>query len=337
MAFYRWRPYVSQAARRAQANRHLEKLRKKGKPVDPVCVEGRTICHSFWGRAWCDHLESFSDFENRLPRGRTYVRNGSVCHLEIHPGRIEALVSGSEIYRVKIGIKPLPATIWNHVQERCRGRIGSMIELLQGRLSEHVMQIVTDRREGLLPLPSQIELDCDCLDWATMCKHVAAVLYGVGNRLDREPEILFSLRGVEAALLIDNNLAGALPPPSPDAESAIAEDQLASVFGVEFDADVAPPQPKSKAAKPKTPKRTTRHRPKPTPPEPPFQPTGPEIARMRNRLNLSVREFAESLEISAATVYRWEKSSGPLKMHATTSEALARLRQALPEIQATTQ
>ena len=184
MSYYGWRPYVSVAQRRAKALRKMEKLRKQGRNIQPVEVEGRTIARSFWGKAWCEHLESFSDFENRLPRGRTYVRNGSVCHLAIEAGRIEAMVSGSELYKVTIKIKPLKPAVWKAIKKQCSGQIGSMLELLQGRLSDHVMSIVTDRKKGLLPLPGQIELGCNCPDWAVMCKHVSAVLYGIGNRLD---------------------------------------------------------------------------------------------------------------------------------------------------------
>src|SRR5512139_1136584 len=98
--WYEWRPYVSVAERRRKAQRKIETMRKKGKAIEPVQIQGRTIAKTFWGKAWCDHLESFSDYANRLPRGRSYVRNGSVCHLDIQAGRIEAIVSGSELYHI---------------------------------------------------------------------------------------------------------------------------------------------------------------------------------------------------------------------------------------------
>ncbi len=176
MAFFGWRPYVPVAERRAKAWKAVEKLRKKGKDIQPVELSGRSIAASFWGKGWCDHLESFSDFSNRLPRGRTYVRNGSVCHLEIQTGRIEALVSGSELYKVAITIKPLPGKTWTAIKTKCQGQVGSVLELLQGKLSDHVMEVVSDRARGLFPQPGEIELKCSCPDWATMCKHVAAVL-----------------------------------------------------------------------------------------------------------------------------------------------------------------
>jgi len=229
-----WAPYVPVAQRRARALREMERLRKKGRCVEPVEIDGRAIAHSFWGKGWCDHLESFADFANRLPRGRTYVRNGSVCHLAIAPGRIEAIVSGSSLYNVNITVRPLGAEVWKSVRKRCAGRIGSMLELLQGRLSGEIMQVVADRTSGLFPLPKEIRMQCSCPDWATMCKHVAAVLYGVGSRLDSRPDLLFVLRGVDAGELIATEIA--LPAARP-AEAVLDESRLGDIFGIELDGD----------------------------------------------------------------------------------------------------
>jgi hypothetical protein len=157
MSFYSWRPYVSVAQRRANARKEMTKLAKKGKNIQPIELDGRKIATSYWGKAWCDHLESFSDYDNRLPRGRTYVRNGSVCHLEVQTGRVEALVSGSDLYKVVIEIAPLVRKTWDAIQAKCRGQIGSVLELLQGRLSNHVMGVVSDRKEGLFPQKGEIE------------------------------------------------------------------------------------------------------------------------------------------------------------------------------------
>ena len=227
-----WAPYVPVAQRRARALRKMDKLRKKGKDIQPVEIDGRTIARSFWGKGWCDHLESFSDFENRLPRGRTYVRNGSVCHLAIHPGHVEAIVSGSELYNVSINIKKLKPVTWKSVKESCSGRIGSMLELLQGKLSDHVMAVVTDRSRGLFPQPREIELRCNCPDWAVMCKHVAAVLYGVGSRLDSRPELLFLLRDVDAQELISTEMT---VPGAAETGDVLDTDQLGDIFGIDLD------------------------------------------------------------------------------------------------------
>jgi len=86
--YYDYKPYVSVAERRRQAQREMEKTAQAGACRLPIVIDGRTIAKTFWGKAWCENLESYSDYANRLPRGRTYVRNGSVVHLEIKPGKI---------------------------------------------------------------------------------------------------------------------------------------------------------------------------------------------------------------------------------------------------------
>lgn len=231
-----WRPYVPVAQRRANAMREVKRLAGKGRQVSPVEIAGRAIASTFWGKAWCYNLESYSDFSNRLPRGRTYVRNGSVVDLQIEPGKVTSLVSGSDLYRVAIGIRPLAAARWKKLKEQCGAQIGSVVELLQGRLSKSVMAVVTGRVHGLFPAPAEIEMSCSCPDWAGMCKHVAATLYGVGSRLDRSPELLFKLRQVDYLELIAQ--AGSAPARSKDAgRKTIAKDQLVDVFGIELETD----------------------------------------------------------------------------------------------------
>lgn len=251
MAWYQeWKPYVSVAERRRRAMKKMSALRKKGVDVQPIEITGRQIAKTFWGEAWCNHLESFSDYENRLPRGRTYVRNGSVCHLEVDKGKIEAKVSGSELYTVRIAIKTLPAKKWKAVKQRCTGQIGSLLELLQGNLSDQVMQVVTDRQKGLFPLQGEISLDCSCPDWATMCKHVAAVLYGVGARLDHKPELLFKLRGVDHEELIAADAEAAVSAATASGKSKrLASAELSDVFGIDLDGATPEPAPESSAAK----------------------------------------------------------------------------------------
>jgi uncharacterized Zn finger protein len=246
-----FRPYVSVEHRRAQAGREIDKRKKNGQVVSPVVIAGRLIATTFWGRAWCENLESYSDYENRLPRGRTYVRNGSVVDLQILPGKIAALVSGSELYEVVITISSLSKRFWRAVKSRCAGQIGSLVELLQGRLSTGVMDIVTAREDGLCPKPQEIELSCSCPDWAGMCKHVAAAMYGVGARLDRQPELFFKLRQVDHLELITE----AVPTASSKTATGktLAANEIADVFGIELapaDSAVATTATREKAAKP---------------------------------------------------------------------------------------
>jgi uncharacterized Zn finger protein len=234
MSYYGWAPYVPVAERRAKARKQLEKMKKKGLVVQPVLLSGRKIADSFWGKGWCDHMESFGDYANRLPRGRTYVRNGSVCHLDIKSGRIEAIVSGSALYNISITIFPLALHKWKAVKSACTGRIGSLIDLLRGKLDRGVMEVVSNRREGLFPLPGEIKFVCDCPDSAGMCKHIAAVLYGVGARLDHSPELLFLLRGVNHEELIDVSAAVTGVAKTGTSRRRIAVSGLADVFGIEM-------------------------------------------------------------------------------------------------------
>jgi len=229
--------------------------------IRPIEIEGRQIARTFWGKAWCRHLEKFSDYANRLPRGRTYVRNGSVCHLDIGAGVITAMVMGSRMYNVKVEIKALPKKKWLGVKKRCAKGIGSLLELLEGRLSKSVMEVVTDRDTGLFPLPREIGLSCDCPDWAVMCKHVASVLYGVGARLDEEPELLFKLRRVKHEELISREMdVKTATRKKKDKRKRIAKRDLSEVFGIEIadETDDGPDRVKKTAGRIRRKKKTTK-------------------------------------------------------------------------------
>jgi uncharacterized Zn finger protein len=229
-------PYVSVAERRKRAARKLAQLRKKGHAPSPIEIEGRTIAKTFWGKAWCGHLESFADFANRLPRGRTYVRNGSVIDLQIAKGEVRALVSGIEIYEASVRVVPLPSTRWARVRKECSGRIGSVVELLGGKLSGGVMEVLCHREKGLFPSAREISMTCSCPDGVWLCKHLAAVLYGVGARLDHVPDLLFTLRGVDGAELVaDAGKADGLATASTTGGS-LGDEQLAEIFGIDIEA-----------------------------------------------------------------------------------------------------
>ena len=260
MGYYGWRPYVPVAEKRRQAERKLATLKKQHQSITPVTVEGRTIAKSFWGKSWCSNLERYSDYENRLARGRTYVRSGLVVDLQIKKGEIAAMVAGSSLYKVKIAITPVTAVRWNAICRDCAGTVDSLVELLQGRLSKGVMDRVCRTGDGLFPSPAEIKLSCSCPDWADMCKHVAAVLYGVGARLDERPELLFVLRNVNEHELLasagqDLSLAQAAPSPA----KVLEDGDLAALFGLEMAETVSthapgPPVPK-KHQRSKNPRR----------------------------------------------------------------------------------
>jgi len=236
-----WAPYVPVAERRRKAARAMEKLHKKGHPVAPVTITGHLIATTFWGRAWCDNMESYRDYASRLPRGRTYVRNGSVVDLQIAPGRITAMVSGSELYNVTITIKETPKAHWRAICTDCTGRIDSLVELLQGRLSKGVMERLCRQQGGLFPRPADIRFSCTCPDHALMCKHVAAVLYGVGARLDAKPELLFRLRAAnEADLIADIGTALPIAKQGPAADRMLQTDDVSALFGLDMAAAGTP-------------------------------------------------------------------------------------------------
>jgi uncharacterized Zn finger protein len=340
MSYGEWRPYVSVAQRRARAVREMKKLRSRGMDVEPIDIQDRKIAHTFWGESWCKHLEQFSDFANRLPRGRTYVRNGSVCHLAIKQGKVEAIVSGSELYKVTIDIAPLSSARWENVRKQCAGQIGSMLELLQGHLSSQVMGIVTDPAKGLFPQPGDIKLLCDCPDWADMCKHVAAVLYGVGARLDKKPELLFVLRKVDHETLISAELDMQTATTGQGKRRRLANQDLSNMFGIEIE-DTTPPAKKRKTPPRKTARRANNGKSasknttsgsgksrtgnaKTTLRKRTFTPTGAAVARLRKQFGMTRSQFAGLLGVSPQTVANWESKRGKLKLQERTLETLTR-------------
>jgi uncharacterized Zn finger protein len=238
MSYWGYPPYVSVAERREQALKEIAKLKKKGVAIRPIEIEGRKIARNFWGKAWCDNLERYSDYANRLPRGRSYVCNGSVIDLKIERGKVEALVNGSSLYKVKIEIAVAASQRWKAICADCAGSVGSLIELLQGKLSKNVMERVCRAADGLFPGPREIKLSCSCPDSATMCKHVAATLYGVGARLDSDPDLLFQLRGVDRAELITEVADLPLTRTAAASDRVLADDDVAALFGLEMEAPV---------------------------------------------------------------------------------------------------
>ncbi len=320
-----WPRYVPVAKRRAKAEKELNALRKAGKEIQPVKIAGRKIANTFWGKAWCEHLGKFSDYENRLPRGRSYVRNGSVCHLEIARGQVSAMVSGSRMYKVSIDFKPLAKKRWSDIQKACSGQVGSLLELLQGKLSDNVMQTVTHQQTGLFPQPREITIQCSCPDWAHVCKHVAAVMYGVGARLDESPELLFLLRGVDHRQLV----AEELKIPQSNRNKPQVSGDLADIFGIELETSPAKP---ARRVKKTGAKKTSRNGYAPS--------IGKEstrtedyinisrgirashVLKLRKQFSMTPAEFSLLTGISFQSLKKWESSKGLLKLHQSSQLAL---------------
>jgi uncharacterized Zn finger protein len=256
--YSRWKPYVPAAARRQMAERTVAKMRKKGQTLSPLTASRGAIAKSFWGKAWCRNLERYSDFSNRLPRGRTYLRNGSVIDLKIGPGKVSAQVMGSSLYLITVRIAEVAGARWQAIARDCARSIDTLVELLQGQLSTSVMERITRPGTGLFPSPKEISFSCSCPDSAAMCKHVAATLYGIGARLDAEPELLFGLRNVDAKELIARaGESGAPVQKLPGADRILDSSKLADVFGIDWGSADTKPSHKPAAKKRKSPATRT--------------------------------------------------------------------------------
>src|SRR5271168_1335076 len=255
---YPWKPYVPAAARRQTMDRTVAKLQKKGQTLSPVTAGRGAIAKSFWGKAWCQNLERYSDYSNRLPRGRTYLRNGSVIDLKMGPGEVTAQVMGSSLYRITVSIREVAGAHWQAIARDCARSIDTLVELLQGQLSSSVMERITRPGTGLFPSPKEIAFSCSCPDSAAMCKHVAATLYGIGARLDGAPELLFGLRKVDAKELIARAGEGGTPVQKlTRADRILDSSKLADVFGIDFGGMHAKPshRPSVKEAKSVAPRK----------------------------------------------------------------------------------
>jgi uncharacterized Zn finger protein len=243
--YLRWKRYVRAAARRQTADRTVAKMLREGQMLSPVAASRGAIAKSVWGKAWCRNLEHYSDYSNRLPRGRTYLRNGSVIDLKIGPGKVTAQVMGSSLYRITVSIREVAAAHWQAIARDCARSIDTLVELLQGQLSASVMERITRPGTGLFPSPKDIAFSCSCPDSAAMCKHVVATLYGIGARLYSEPELLFALRKVDAKELIAHAGEGGTPVQKrPGAGRILDSSKLADVFGIDFGG--VDPQPSHK-------------------------------------------------------------------------------------------
>ncbi|MCX6851227.1 MAG: SWIM zinc finger family protein [Verrucomicrobia bacterium] len=251
-----WWSYQDVEEQKKQVQREIAKRKKRGEKFEvlPAPAGQKKLSTTFWGQSWCRNLESYQDYESRLPRGRSYLRQGKVYDLEIEPGKLSAVVAGSELYDTSITIHPLPKKQWQQIVESSAGQVGSMLDLLAGKLGEGLMKVLTDPDDGLFPKPKEIRFNCSCPDHADMCKHVSAVLYGVGVMLDTKPELLFTLRGVDQAELLSNASSAAITDLAADGGDLAGID-LSAIFGIDLSAEVIPEPPASNQSVKKTAKK----------------------------------------------------------------------------------
>ncbi|CAN5385140.1 hypothetical protein BH23VER1_BH23VER1_26850 [soil metagenome] len=236
-----WYYYRNAREEKASVLREIAKRRKKGEPF--VAVQGASArgvpASSFWGQAWCHNLEAYSDYESRLPRGRSYLRGGNVYDLEISEGYIFAYVAGSGLYEVEVTVAPVAVARWRKLKKALAGEVGNLVDLLGGKLGPGVMEAVTDPKGGLFPNPREIQINCSCPDWAGLCKHAAAVLYGIGLRFDSSPDLLFTLRGIDAGELVAAAGKGAAAlaragTGAGGADAVLKADELSELFGIDL-------------------------------------------------------------------------------------------------------
>jgi len=236
-----WPEYVPVHQRLARAKeRAVKQAKRAGRTPEPVRMSGRDIATTFWGQSWCKNLENYSDISNRLPRGKTYARNGSVVDLAVSRGRVEAIVAGSMAYDIAIAISPITPGKWRAIKRDCATSIGSLIDLLSGQLADDVMERLVRPGDGMFPSPREINVTCSCPDGARICKHIAAVFYGIGHRLDTKPELLFLLRGVDQTdLVAAATKASVSQAVRGTSAHALAEDDLSAIFGIDLGASAA--------------------------------------------------------------------------------------------------
>jgi uncharacterized Zn finger protein/DNA-binding XRE family transcriptional regulator len=349
--FFEWRPKVDK-------KRYI----KDNLDLNPVVINGTRIAKTFWGERWCDHFESMADYANRIPRGRTYARNGSVVDLKIDAGKIEALVLGSDAYKVEMTVKPLPQDKWEVIKKKCQGGIATMVDLLMGRFSPEIMEVLCDPEIGMFPKKSEISHKCSCPDVASLCKHVSAVFLGIGNRLDHSPELLFLLRRVNPMELFEGSAERFCEErriQSPD----LLEGDLSNIFGVDIASDDAPkekPLPAaSKAGKVAMVAKGAKSSPAPKTIDNPadnrlsdaelkkivariaedkkgkpftvkssgMKPdfdniTGPDFIKLRKYCQMTTEEIAKATGISSCCVRRWEKLPDKINAASRTKDKL---------------
>ena len=248
--YYGFPRYVSVGEKRAKAQHKLKQLQKKNPGIRPIVIDGNKLAHTWWGKAWNKNLECYADYSNRIGRGRSYVRHGAVLDLKIEPAKVKALVQGARSvpYKVEITIKPISKASWKKLKQNSAGELASLQELLDGRFPKALSEIFTAKGKGLFPSPKELDFDCSCPDWAYMCKHVAATLYGIGARLDEDPGLFFVLRKAKVEDLIreavQEKSKKLLKQARRKTTRVIEDADLGDVFGIELEDTAATEKPK---------------------------------------------------------------------------------------------
>ena len=235
----RYPKYVPVAEKKKRNKEKIEKLEKL-MDISPIKVEKRKIAHSWWGEAWIDNLEIYADYSNRLARGRKYLRYGAVANLDIEKGDIKGIVIGSskKYYEISISIDTLEEEKRNNLVKKIKKRISSLEELVQGEFPKELKGLLKSKENNLFPKAKEINFLCSCPDYAKMCKHIVAILYGVGVKLDQDPLLLFKLRGIDIDYIIDKTIENKsndlLDKSSESSDRVIENSEVNDLFDMDF-------------------------------------------------------------------------------------------------------
>lgn len=244
MSYGGYPKYVSVGQKMAKAEKKLKQLRKKMPDIRPVILTGSSLARTWWAKSWNDNLERYADYDNRIGRGRSYLRHGAVLDLQITSGKATALVMGSVAnpYKITITIQPVSVNHYQAIKKQCQGHLKSLQDLLVGKFPKTLAEIFFTQHQGLFPTPKDIRFHCSCPDSASMCKHIAATLYGIGARFDEDPSLFFTLRGVDTGDLIADAVKGStdelLNKTRKKTARVIDDADLSDLFGIDMD-----PQP----------------------------------------------------------------------------------------------
>lgn len=162
------------------------------------------IGESWWSRRFVDVLESFA-LGTRLTRGRSYARAGQVLAIDVAPGVVTAEVQGSrpKPYRVKIGLRPFPKPVWRRIEETLSAQALYSARLLAGDLPPELEQVFAEVGAPLFPTGiGDLDLTCNCPDYAVPCKHLAATFYLLAEAFDADPFRILHWRGRDRAGLL---------------------------------------------------------------------------------------------------------------------------------------
>ncbi|MFH0783067.1 MAG: hypothetical protein V2B20_14115 [Pseudomonadota bacterium] len=276
MSYWGYPKYVSVGQKMAKAEKKLKQLRKKMPDIRPVIITGNSLARSWWAKSWNENLERYADYDNRIGRGRSYLRHGAVLDLKIFPGKVTALVMGSAAnpYEITITIQPVAANRWQTIKKQCQGHLKSLQNLLAGKFPKTLAEIFFTQDQGLFPSPKAIRFQCSCPDSASMCKHIAATLYGVGARFDEDPSLFFTLRGVDTGELLTDALKGSadelLNKTKKKTAKVIDDADLSDLFGIDMDLkpDFTGKEPKASPKKTRA-KKSSQSPKSPQPVHPP--------------------------------------------------------------------